>query len=145
MRDPITILRAKKAKILADAQREADALDADVRKLKELSSLADKYGFALIEKDNGQLAPDGAADEGIVVDLDGPSYKAAISASEQALKAANQPLELSELFDACESVGVKLGGKRPQSTLSAFLSHESSTVESISKGVYWLKGVPVPP
>jgi hypothetical protein len=149
--DPAAILRAKKAKILADAkaaaaklvaaaQLEADAVDADMRLFEQLRPLADKYGLDLVEKANGH-----GGEEAIAVNLDAPAYKAAIAVAEQALKAAGHPLELSELFDACESIGVRLGGKRPQSTLSAYLSSSHSTVQSIRKGVYWLKNVPVPP
>ncbi|MGP0090725.1 MAG: hypothetical protein ACLPKB_12310 [Xanthobacteraceae bacterium] len=158
MIDPKAIIEAKKAKLLAEArrqadallvkaQREADALDAEAHDLERLASLADKYGWALVEKTK---APNGSAaahdnDEAPDVDVNGPAYRAAITVSEHALKAAGQPLELSELFDACLSQRVPLGGKRPASTLSAYLAHEKSTVESIRKGVYWLKGVRIPP
>lgn len=139
MMNPVEVLRAKRAKILADAQRAADALDADARELERLTLLAEKYGLALVEKTetaNGE--------EVITVDPSGPAYRAAINISENALKAAGRPLELNMLFDACISAGVPLAGKRPQSTLSAYLSHQASTVESIRRGVYWLKGVNPP-
>lgn len=71
-------------------------------------------------------------------------HKAAISACENAIKAANSPLEVNQLFDACMSLGVHLGGKRPQSTLCAYLAHETSTVRPIKRGVYWLKDAPIP-
>lgn len=138
MVDPLEILRAKKAKILADAQREAESLDADARELERFKALAEKYGLAVVEK--GAPVKEAISRP----DTNGAAYKAAISVAEQALKAAGKPLELSELFDACHSVGVRLAGKRPQSTLSAYLAHDKSTVHSIRKGVYWLKGVPEP-
>lgn len=145
--DPIAILRAKKAKILADAHREARAVEADLREIEKFQLLAQKYGLELVEKANGQIVPRLAEkpnhDE-IAVDTNRPIYKAAISVAEQALRRAGHPLELSEIFDACTQCGVKLGGARPQSTLSAYLSAEKSTVYSIRKGVYWLKNVPVP-
>jgi hypothetical protein len=159
MVDPVAAIRAKKAKILADAQREAEALDADARDLERLASLAEKYGYTLAEKTpvegevvvsegefelaNGERLA-GSLIETIPVDVNGPAYKAAISVAERTLREARMPLELSVLFDSCISVGVPLGGVRPQSTLSAYLSHKNSTVESIRKGVYWLKGIPVP-
>ena len=147
MVDPVAAIKAKKAKILADAQREADALDADAREIERLQSLAEKYGLALVEKT--QAAEPAEPDEepemnGVTVDLDGPAYRAAINVSENLIKAATAPLELDLLFDACVHAGVPLGGKRPRSTLSAYLSHPKSTLESIRHGVYWLKGVPVP-
>jgi hypothetical protein len=101
----------------------------------------EKHGFALIEKAD---APGDEESDEIAVSPDAPAYKAAISVAENALKAARGPLELSQLFDACISSGVPLGGKRPVSTLSAYLSHPKSTVQSIRKGVYWLKGVDLP-
>ncbi len=143
MVDPIAALKAKKAKILADAQREAEALDADARELERLASLADKYGLALVEKDTGKL--NGKEETEIpAFDPDGPVYKAAISVSENVLRTAGAPLELSVLYDACVGAGVRLGGVRPQSTLSAYLSHPKSTVCSIRKGLYWLKDRPRP-
>jgi hypothetical protein len=140
MVDAASILKAKKAKILADAQRAADAVDVDLRDLERFRELADKYGLDLVEKVNGHVA----LVDGVFFDPDGPAYKAAISISENAIRAAGGPLELSQLYDACVSAGVKLGGKRPQSTLSAYLSHDRSTVKSIRKGVYDLKGKPAP-
>lgn len=144
MIDPVAILKARKAKILADAQREAKAVDADLRELERLNAIAEKYGLTVV-KSNGRAADhDEAADAEVAIDLDGPIYKAAISVSEQALKAARHPLDIGELYDACVEKGVKLGGDRPRSTLSAYLSSSHSTVQSIRKGVYWLKDVPVP-
>jgi hypothetical protein len=43
MVDPIQMLRTKKAKILADAQREAEASDADARELERLAALAEVW------------------------------------------------------------------------------------------------------
>jgi hypothetical protein len=151
--DPTEAIKAAKAKIIAEAKadaervlasakRQAEALDDDAREMEKLVTLADKYGYMLVPKvaQNGN----GLAEIDIHVDRNGPAYKAAISVSENALKAAGSPLELSQLFDACVSARVPLAGKRPQSTLSAYLSHQNSTVESIRRGVYWLKGVDVP-
>jgi hypothetical protein len=149
MVDPVDVLKAKKAKILADAQREADAVDDDVREFERLRSLAEKYDLVLVEKSearprvrlvelkNGQLRDK-------PLEVNEAAYKAAISVAEHALKQAKGPLELTVLFDACVSAGVPIGGQRPVNTLSAYLSHPKSTVESIRKGVYWLKGVDLP-
>jgi hypothetical protein len=160
MSDPANILKARKAKLLAearrqaealvqDAERRAEALDRDAGEIERLAELAAKYGLEVVEKNPLKAAAEkanGTADDdaAITVDPSLPTYRAAISVCEQALKAAKQPLELSELFDACEAAGVRLGGKRPQNTLSAYLSHAKSTVESIAKGTYWLKGVSRP-
>jgi hypothetical protein len=163
MTDPVDILRARKAKLLAEAKRKAEALVADAKReaealdnaapeLERAAAILAKYGLEVVEKDHlakpsNDRVPNGHSNEDepiITVDPALPAYRAAISVCEQAIRAANQPLELSELFDACESVGVRLGGKRPQSTLSAYLSSEKSTVESIARGTYWLKGVSRP-
>jgi hypothetical protein len=151
MADPISILRARRAKILAEAQRELEAIDNDLRELERLTTVVHKYGLEVVDK--ATTVPRNLDDEfgdellKIVYGpeiVHGPTYKAAISVSEQTIRAANQPLELDELYDACVDKGVKLGGERPRSTLSAYLSHSASTVRSIRKGTYWLKDLPVP-
>jgi hypothetical protein len=159
MMDPSDILKARKAKLLAEAQRRADALVAEARRkadaldrgapeLERALALLAEYDLEVVEKNALRTAAERAngrlTEEEIVVDPNLPSYRAAISVCEQAIKAAKQPLELSVLYDACLNAGVRLGGKRPQSTLSAFLSDDKSTVESISKGMYWLRGVTRP-
>ncbi len=145
MTDPVAVLKARRAKILADAQREAETLDADAHELERLQAIAEKYGLTLTDKTQaaapGDVVP--IVRKAMRVQRE-PAYRAAINASENALKAANGPLELSQLFDACKSLGVPLAGKRPQSTLSAYLAHEASSVVSIRRGIYWLKGVPLP-
>src|SRR5690606_8920987 len=130
MIDPMEAIKARKAKILADAEREAAALDADVREIERLQNIADKYGLTLTEKPKEPAAGAVSAP----TEKRDPTYKAAISACENAIKAANSPLEVNQLFDACMSLGVHLGGKRPQSTLCAYLAHETSTVRPIKRG-----------
>jgi hypothetical protein len=151
MVDAIQKLKAEKAKILEDARRKAEALDADMRDLERLAEVAEKYGFLLVEKPAkldhpiaDRIVVHHPDEPPLVFDSKTPAYRAAINVSENALRAARRPLELSELFDACAEKGVPLAGKRPQSTLSAYLAHDASTVESIRRGLYWLKGVAVP-
>lgn len=139
--DAIAALKAKRAQILANAQREAEALDADARELERAQAIAAKYGLELVEKVRASGAPRAVEAKPAKPE---PTYRTAITVSETALRAAGAPLELSQLFDACQRQGVPLAGKRPQSTLSAYLAHDSSTVESIRRGIYWLRGVPVP-
>ena len=141
MSNSADLIRAKRAKILADAQRQAASLD----ELLRLAELADQHGFVLVEKAASDAGNDSHIDEiADGINVNGPAYKAAISVAKQAIRQANWPLELSQIYDACVSTGVPLGGKRPQSTLSAYLSHPASTVESIRKGLYWLKDTPLP-
>jgi hypothetical protein len=140
MPDPLELLRAKKAKILEDAQREAAAVDADLTELERLQTLASKYGLALTPAEiargtTARISPDPDGE---------PAYMRAIKAAEGLVRAANHPLELSDIYDGLVKRGVPLAGERPRSTLSAYLSHEKSTLESIKKGWYWLKGQPVP-
>jgi hypothetical protein len=148
MSDPLETLKAKKAKILADADREAAAVDHDMRLLEEAVAVANKYGLVLAqEPPHADIKPSNVLISKHVFPwtADGSAaYKAAICVAENVIKQAGVPLELSVLYDACLSLNVRLGGKRPQSTLSAYLSHASSSVESIRKGLYWLKGVPLP-
>jgi len=134
--DPLAALKARKAKLLADVE----ALDADARELERLKALADKYGFELTEKAQTK----GQNGVPVSINIEGPAYRAAINVAENAIRAAGQPLEFKEIYDACVSQRVPLGGKRPESTLSAYLSHSKSTVQSIRKGVYWLKNAPMP-
>ena len=126
-------LGPRRPKFLADAQREAEALDADARELERLAALAEKYGYSSVEKQqsNGVVpnpfqTPFPFQTDTPAFDAKTPAYRAAISVAENAIKAAGQPLELSVIFDACVDQHVPLAGKRPQSTLSAYLSHGAS-------------------
>lgn len=148
MSDPLELLRAKKAKILEDAEREAAAVDADLRELERLRVLAEKYGLTIAPSSIEQavkmheplrILPKPGSGE-----REEPAYAKAIKAAEEMVRAANHPLELSDIYDGLVKRGVPLAGERPRSTLSAYLSHEKSTLESIRKGWYWLKGQPVP-
>jgi len=147
MADPLQALKAKKAEILETAQREAEAVDVDLRELERLQTLADKYGLA--------LAPKGAAgaksaSNGHAPDLLGapPSsearYVVAIREADKLVRSRARPVQFTELYEWVVGHGVVLGGKRPESTLSAYLAHDKSTLQSIRKGWYWLKGVPIP-
>ncbi|WP_076858709.1 hypothetical protein [Bradyrhizobium mercantei] len=148
MSDPFEALRAKKAKILADAEREAAAVDADLRDLERLKVLAEKYGFTLapatIEQAVRMQAPLRILPKPGNEEREEPAYARAIKAAEELVRAASHPLELSDIYDGLVKRGVPLAGERPRSTLSAYLSHEKSTLQSIRKGWYWLKDEPVP-
>lgn len=141
MSDPFEQLRAKKAKILEEAQRQAAAVDADLAELERLQALASKYGLTLtateIARGTRPMVPPGSA-------AAEPAYLRAIKAAEELVQAAGHPLELGDIYDGLVKRGVPLAGERPRSTLSAYLSHEKSTLESIRKGWYWLKGQKVP-
>jgi hypothetical protein len=160
MSDPLEALKAKKAAILADAERAASAVDDDLRALAQAQAIANRYGLVLAkapepEPESPPPPPplpviqepsqvETLSNIKLLCSQNRAAYKAAICVAEYTVKQFGRPLELNDLYGACIAMGVRLGGKRPQSTLSAYLSHDSSTVESIRKGVYWLKGVPVP-
>jgi hypothetical protein len=120
-------VEVKNEMIPAERQARLRSVELD---LKEPDALL-RGEFTVIECKHAPLA-------------DGPAYRAAICVAENALRAAQGPLELNQIYDACLSAKVPLAGKRPLSTLSAYLSHEKSTVKSIRKGVYWLKDEPLP-
>lgn len=155
MADPVQLLKAKKEQILAEAQRQAEALDSDARELERMQSLAEKYGLVLTEKPitaqktnavtvkespapQLQLSPTSAA----VVAI--PAYKQAFAAAEKLVRAYGHPMELKDIFPRLIELGVPLAGVRPQSTLSAYLSHPKSPMLSVRKGLWWLKGEPIP-
>lgn len=146
MVNPLQKIEAEKARIMEEARRKADALDADARELARLAELAEKYGYSLVDAKAVQTPhhPPAEVDPAPPANSNGTAYRAAINAAENVIKAAGAPLELSVIFDACVDMGVPLAGKRPQSTLSAYLSHPASTVYSVRRGVYWLKGVDLP-
>ncbi len=55
------------------------------------------------------------------------------------------PLDLSLLYDACVSLGVRLGGAAPSINSQRLpVTPILNRRKSIRKGVYWLKGVPLP-
>ncbi|UDQ87332.1 hypothetical protein LJE71_13525 [Xanthobacter autotrophicus] len=139
MASPVDLIRAQRAQILDEARRKAAALDLEARDLEKAIALLDKYGYVAIPKSEV-----GSSDEYVEVNASGAAYKAAISVAERAIRDAGRPLELRELYESCVNAGVTLSGKRPQGTLSAFLSHPSSTVRSIRRGIYWLKDVDPP-
>jgi hypothetical protein len=141
MSDPLEALRAKKAKILEDAQREAATVDSDLAQLERLQELAGKYGLALTPAEVSRGNSVRINPERYVAE---PAYARAIRTAEELVRVANHPLELGDIYDGLVKRGVPLAGERPRSTLSAYLAHEKSTLRSIRKGWYWLKGVPVP-
>ncbi len=141
MTTAIKLLEAKKAKILEDAQNAAAEIDL-------LLKLANKYGVAIAV--TGTLA---AVETGDKASSAGQTsavkrrpeslHRRAVREAEEIIRAAGKPVPLKELHDAIIQKGVKLGGERPQNTLSAYLSG-SENVESIRKGWWWLKGMPTP-
>jgi hypothetical protein len=145
MSDPFEAMKAKKAKILADAERDAAAVDADMRELEKAQGIAHKYGLTLTAVPVPRVISDRHL-EAVLSSFgeDEPAYKKALFISEKAVREAGIPLELSVLYEACVQAKVPLAGKRPQSTLSAYLAHKASPLESIRRGVYWLRNMPRP-
>ncbi len=150
MADPRKMLEAKKAKILADARKAAAEIEQDIEKIDELKVLASKYGFELVEqtKVNASNAAASKSPESVGDNAsDGAVIKAtsrqAVEQAEKYVRSHGSPVPLSRLMAEMEQHGIKIGGVRPLSTLSAYLS-QSEHLESIRKGWWWLKGVPRP-
>ena len=149
MADPRQMLEAKKAKILADARKAAAEIEQDIEKIDELRVLASKYGFELVEQNQAKASsaapkvaesPDDDASNGAVIKS---TSRQAVEQAEKYVRAHGAPVPLSRLMAEMEQHGIKIGGVRPLSTLSAYLS-QSEKLESIRKGWWWLKGVPLP-
>lgn len=143
----VNLLEAKKAKILEDAQNAAAEIDHDLKKLQEMEEIVKKYGLVIVE--TGKDAVQGSY---AILQHNKPNsrkrgteslHHRAVREAEEVIRAAGKPVSLSDLHAAIVQKGVELGGRRPQNTLSAYLSG-SENVESIRKGWWWLKGAPVP-
>lgn len=155
MADPVQLLKAKKEQILAEAKRQVEALDSDARELERMQSLAEKYGLVLTEKPVAvQKTSTGTVTESPAPQLQltsssanigaVPAYKQAFAAAEKLVRGYGHPMELKDIFPRLIEQGVPLAGVRPQSTLSAYLSHPKSPMLSVRKGLWWLKGEPIP-
>jgi hypothetical protein len=149
MVDPLQALKAKKNKILQDAKKQVEAIDHDLQELARLQSLAEKHGLALVPKLETPVTappkaptPAGAVDTGPAMQEEAPSRRA-IRLSETMVRTAGKPLYLGQIYSELVRLGIKIGGKRPRNTLSAYLAN-SKHIESISKGLYWLRDVPLP-
>jgi hypothetical protein len=143
----IKLLEAKKAKILEDAQHAAAEIEHDLKKLQEMQELANKYGLSIVETGslNAQTpnaTPPRHNGHGLRQRGTESLHRRAVREAEEIIRASGQPVSLSDLHDALIQKGVKLGGQRPQSTLSAYLS-QSGKVESVRKGWWGLKGTAV--
>ena len=66
-----------------------------------------------------------------------------IDEAERLARAKGRPVPLSAIFSQIENKGIKVGGVRPLSTLSAYLS-QSERLKLIRRGWWWLKGVQIP-
>jgi hypothetical protein len=138
--NPLDQLAAKKAQILADAERKAAEIDADMAALQKLG---DKYGLDFVAR-----SPDGdlMAVEGKVMHVPPGAGKSLYSivktAGEAMIRNAHKPMELGEIYDALIQRGIIIGGKNPKNLLSAYLG-QNPNLRSTPKG-WWLKGEPIP-
>ncbi len=145
MTDPRQMLEAKKAKILAAAKKAAAEIDQDIEKIDELEAVASKYGLKLVEqtmanaRGSNQTVREPTHDTAVIKAVS----RQAVECAEKYIRAHGSPVPLSRLGAEVENHGIKVGGVRPLSTLSAYLS-QSEHLESIRKGWWWLKGVPIP-
>lgn len=135
MADPRHALLAKKLKILKDAKTAAAEIDHD---LKELERITAKYGLETVE---GRPATEKQRDltDGSVEPISRRSPREA----EALIRAAHKPLYIIDIYEGLRKRGLKIGGERPRSTLSAYLS-QAPNLESIRRGWWWLKGEPIP-
>jgi hypothetical protein len=159
--DALEKLKSEKAKVLADAQARAEEIEHDMARLLEMEALAAKYGLVVVEKSRvsvtatvmspsrtysgTSLRTEGGsamattlttAQPAVAMSRSSPSQQTlAIKAAEEILLDSPEPIKLKELYQRVAARGVRLGGQRPQSTLSAYLSH-SKKICSVRKG-WW--------
>lgn len=132
MSDAKKLLQAIKAEHLQKAQ-EAE------RDLQDLERITSKYGLEV-----SQQAPTAKAKAAKAADATAQESVAARARreSEAAIRARGFPIPLTPLFDEITKRGVKIGGKTPRSTLSAYLG-QGKNLQSTPQG-WWLKGQPIP-
>ncbi|MBI3702537.1 MAG: hypothetical protein HY244_01485 [Rhizobiales bacterium] len=138
------MLEDKKAAILADAQRRAAEVDADMDQLEKLTA---KYGLEISTGANG--TPVGAAVSDIVAktlaDLGNASPSAKVKAGAEAyIRSKNRPVPLGELFEMLDQHGLKFKGDTPRNTLSAILGQNENLYSISRERGWWLKDVEVP-
>lgn len=143
---------AKKAAILADAQKRAAEID---REMAELERLTAKYGLSVTEPPQAESPKTVPAAQAITAVMQGVGevlaamVNASVTAkakavSEAYIRAKNEPVTLGELHEMLERNDIKFAGDTPRNTLSAILG-QTPTLYSISRDKgWWLKGVPLP-
>jgi hypothetical protein len=132
--NPLDELEAKKAKILADAQKQAAEIDADMDALKVLST---KYGLDFVARTK----------EGDVVAVQVKSKSKSLfsrvrSEGEAIIRQVGKPVPLGEVYDELERRGIHLSGNKPRNLLSAYLGYNPN-LRSTPQG-WWLKDAPIP-
>jgi hypothetical protein len=132
--NPLDELAARRQKILADAQKQAAEIDADMEALKVLST---KYGLDFVAR----------TEEGDVVAVQVKSKSKSVfgrvkSEGEAIIRQAGKPVPLGEIYDELEMRGIRLTGNKPRNLLSAYLGHNPN-LRSTPQG-WWLKGTSIP-
>jgi hypothetical protein len=141
MADPRQILEAKKAAILAAADKQVSEIDADIQALERL---ADKYGLDVVARTGDTLVMLEAKDASAAtsIPISGSLYTRAKQGGELIIRAAGKPVPLADIHEELVKRGVIIGGKTPKNTLSAYLGQNPNLI-STSRG-WWLKDVPLP-
>jgi hypothetical protein len=143
MADPKQVLQAKKAQILADAQKQAAEIDQDLAELERLTAIAAKHGLQFVATDANQVALVINKKSGARPNPDSAQGRARTTA-EQVLREVGTPMRLKPLYEQIAARGATLGGKNPHWVLSAILCRDT-TFMSPERGFWWLKALPVPP
>lgn len=154
MPDSLKLLEAKKAKILAEAEARAAEIDRDMAQLQEaneiVAQIAAKYGFATAgatdsaQRDDADAPPsDSSASPEQKPKASESQQTLAIRAAEEIIRSKGKPVSLERLYDEIIGRGIRLGGQRPQNTLSAYLSN-GENLQSVRKGWWWIKDMPIP-
>jgi hypothetical protein len=143
MADARQVLEAKKAQVLADAQKQAAEIEHDIAEIERLTAIAAKHGLKVVTADANQVALVINKKPGARPDPESATAKARIAAA-AAIQAAGKPLQLKNLYDMIVERGAPLGGKNPHWVLSAILGRDE-TFMSPERGFWWLTRFPVPP
>ena len=138
--DPLKALEAKKAQILADANRAAAEIERDMAAIENMKQIADKYGFDFVCKGDDTDSRGGMAGAGKAKTRRNPNSVSQIAqrASEQMIRLIDEPIEINDLLEWLQTKGVNVQGKRPIGTLSAYLS-ANDKLASMRKGWWGLK------
>lgn len=150
MADPRQMLEAKKAQVLETARKEAAQIEHDIQELERMKALAEKYGLEI--KERGADKPEGhtvSIERRIIKRVRRssavaePISRRVRREAEILIRATGKPLPARQLFADALKKGLKIKGKRPESTYSAFL-HGADNLELAHRGWWWIKGLPVP-
>jgi hypothetical protein len=133
MSDAVTKLRLSKAEHL----KAVSEIDRDLEKLAALEQIAAKYGLRVVAQSVEKSGPSEPTPEAI--ETAESITKRSQREAKAFIRAAGRPLPLSALFEHLTSQGLRYGGIKPKSVLSAYLAHDDELVSIKGRG-WWLKG-----